>query len=161
MRFPLVTSLFIAALALACTRSESPAPPSDAVAPATELTSVATADVDEPSCGAPATCGDEEAPARSCGAHADVAPQHAASTVQSSFDAAPAHGEKALCLVMNREFVVDDRTATSVYEGKTYAFCCDGCKQAFDENPAKYVHADVNVKKPGDDVTNTSAPSKS
>jgi YHS domain-containing protein len=137
MRFVLV-ALPVFAFAVSCTRTEAPAPVAAPAEP--ELTSVAAAD--EPSCGDDvAACG-EEKKAGSCGAHAD-GPHDA--TVQAAFDAAPAHGEKALCLVMNREFVVDDRTATSVYEGKTYAFCCDGCKQAFDENPAKYVHADVKA----------------
>lgn len=29
--------------------------------------------------------------------------------------------------------------ATSEYEGKTYYFCADGCKKAFDKEPEKYV----------------------
>jgi YHS domain-containing protein len=130
----------VLAFAVSCTRSEAPAP---VATQEPELTAVATDDA--ASCGNDgATCG-EEKKAGSCGAHAD--PHHVA-TAQAAFDAAPAHGDKALCLVMNREFVVDDRTATSVYEGKTYAFCCDGCKQAFDENPAKFVHADVKPTAP-------------
>jgi len=27
----------------------------------------------------------------------------------------------------------------SDYEGKTFYFCCAGCKQAFDKEPGKYV----------------------
>ena len=27
----------------------------------------------------------------------------------------------------------------SEYEGKTYYFCCEGCKQEFDEHPQRYV----------------------
>ena len=27
----------------------------------------------------------------------------------------------------------------STYKGKTYYFCCSGCKPRFDKNPAKYV----------------------
>lgn len=38
------------------------------------------------------------------------------------------------------QIVRDTRNAPkSVYKGKTYYFCCKGCKQAFDKNPAKYV----------------------
>ena len=35
---------------------------------------------------------------------------------------------------------VDEKTApaTSEYKGETYYFCAPGCKNAFDENPAKY-----------------------
>lgn len=29
--------------------------------------------------------------------------------------------------------------ATSEYEGKKYYFCSVGCKQAFDQNPEKYL----------------------
>ncbi|MFW6138488.1 MAG: YHS domain-containing protein [Spirochaetota bacterium] len=29
--------------------------------------------------------------------------------------------------------------ATSEYKGKTYYFCARGCKEAFDENPEKYL----------------------
>ena len=27
----------------------------------------------------------------------------------------------------------------SVYKGKTYYFCCPGCKPLFDKNPEKYI----------------------
>ena len=29
--------------------------------------------------------------------------------------------------------------ATAVYEGKTYYFCAVGCKQAFEQEPQKYL----------------------
>jgi Cu+-exporting ATPase len=36
----------------------------------------------------------------------------------------------------------------SVYKGKTYYFCCPGCKPLFDANPSKYVKSATaaNVK---------------
>ncbi len=36
---------------------------------------------------------------------------------------------------------VDENTAaaTSEYQGKKYYFCSRGCKQAFDQNPEKYL----------------------
>jgi YHS domain-containing protein len=36
---------------------------------------------------------------------------------------------------------VDPKTAAekSDYQGKTYYFCCQGCKKAFDKEPQKYV----------------------
>ncbi len=36
---------------------------------------------------------------------------------------------------------VDEKTATlkSEYKGKTYYFCAPGCKQAFEQNPERYV----------------------
>jgi YHS domain-containing protein len=35
---------------------------------------------------------------------------------------------------------VDEKTAkwTSTYAGKAYYFCCEGCKKAFDRDPARY-----------------------
>jgi len=35
---------------------------------------------------------------------------------------------------------VDDQKASaqSTYEGKTYYFCCPGCKGKFDANPRQY-----------------------
>jgi Cu+-exporting ATPase len=35
---------------------------------------------------------------------------------------------------------VDDQKAAaqSTYEGKTYYFCCAGCKGKFDQNPQQY-----------------------
>ena len=45
-----------------------------------------------------------------------------------------------VCPVMNTK-VASVKTAAgkSVYKGKTYYFCCAGCKPEFDKNPAKYV----------------------
>ena len=36
---------------------------------------------------------------------------------------------------------VDEKkaAATSVYKGKTYYFCAEGCKKTFDKSPEKYV----------------------
>lgn len=34
---------------------------------------------------------------------------------------------------------VKDAAGSSVYNGKTYYFCCSSCKPAFDKDPAKYV----------------------
>jgi YHS domain-containing protein len=31
--------------------------------------------------------------------------------------------------------------AKSEYQGKTYYFCCEGCKRKFDQNPERYVKA--------------------
>jgi YHS domain-containing protein len=41
------------------------------------------------------------------------------------------------------EKVADTKTAEkSSFKGKTYYFCCAGCKPMFDKNPAKYVKAE-------------------
>ena len=45
---------------------------------------------------------------------------------------------------------------SSVYKGKTYYFCCSGCKPMFDANPAKYVTA----AKPTPGAKATPAPKK-
>ncbi len=38
---------------------------------------------------------------------------------------------------------VDEAKAvgSSTHQGKTYYFCCEGCKKAFDENPEKHASA--------------------
>src|SRR5689334_21317828 len=37
---------------------------------------------------------------------------------------------------------VDPATApaSSVYQGRTYSFCCPSCKQRFDQDPERYLH---------------------
>jgi YHS domain-containing protein len=47
----------------------------------------------------------------------------------------------AVCPVMGTK-IPDIRKASgkSVYKGKTYYFCCAGCKAKFDKNPEKYIH---------------------
>jgi Cu+-exporting ATPase len=43
------------------------------------------------------------------------------------------------CAVTDEEIGTPDKAAgTSVYNGKTYYFCCAGCKPKFDADPAKY-----------------------
>ena len=46
---------------------------------------------------------------------------------------------KAICPVMGDEFTVKPNSIKAVVNGKTYAFCCDGCKAPFVKNPAKYI----------------------
>ena len=36
-----------------------------------------------------------------------------------------------------------DAVGKSVYQGKTYYFCCSACKPEFDKNPAKYAKPTV------------------
>ena len=36
---------------------------------------------------------------------------------------------------------VDDKTPRSVYEGKTYYFCAESCKAAFDKTPSRFAAA--------------------
>lgn len=47
----------------------------------------------------------------------------------------------AVCPVMGSKIAdVKKASGKSVYKGKTYYFCCAGCKPMFDKNPAKYVN---------------------
>ena len=41
--------------------------------------------------------------------------------------------------VCKMEVDEEDTPATSEYNGKTYYFCCEGCKEEFDRNPSAYV----------------------
>lgn len=46
---------------------------------------------------------------------------------------------KLQCPVMKTWFVPDEKTDKVVYKGKTYYFCCKGCKPMFEKDPAKYL----------------------
>jgi YHS domain-containing protein len=51
----------------------------------------------------------------------------------------------AVCPVMGTKIPnVRKAAGKSVYNGKTYYFCCPSCKPAFDRNPAKYLRAKHN-----------------
>ncbi len=55
-------------------------------------------------------------------------------------------GKMAKDLVCGMEVDEKAAAATSEYEGKTYYFCAPGCKKAFDENPAKYIMGEGEMK---------------
>ncbi|MDJ0762488.1 MAG: YHS domain-containing protein [Myxococcota bacterium] len=57
-----------------------------------------------------------------------------------AFDKPPAVGTKAKCPVMGQEFTVKENSEFSTHKGKTYVFCCPGCKPKFDKNPEKYLN---------------------
>ena len=48
-------------------------------------------------------------------------------------------GDKAKCAVSGEEFVVEASSPKAEHEGKTYYFCCGGCKKKFEADPAKYL----------------------
>ncbi len=52
--------------------------------------------------------------------------------------AAPAAGEVA-CPVSGEKFVPTAESPRSEYQGKSYAFCCAGCKKKFDAAPDKFL----------------------
>jgi len=66
-----------------------------------------------------------------CGKHCDTEGQCKAT------DKAPKGA--VICPVMKGKVANPAKAAKSVYKGKTYWFCCPGCKPRFDANPAKYV----------------------
>lgn len=58
-----------------------------------------------------------------------------------------AKAETVTCPVMGSKFKPTAKTEKSTYKGKTYFFCCAGCKPEFDKNPAKYTKAADTKKK--------------
>ena len=64
---------------------------------------------------------------------------------------AVAKAAPVVCAVTG-EAIPDVKTAgKSVYKGKTYYFCCAGCKPMFDKNPAKYAKVET-LKAPAKSV---------
>lgn len=55
------------------------------------------------------------------------------------YESLPPVGTTAVCPVTKEKFKVAKDTPYSVYKGKTYVFCCGGCKPQFDKNPEKYL----------------------
>lgn len=55
----------------------------------------------------------------------------------------------AVCPVMGTKIsdVSKAPGGKSVYKGKTYYFCCPGCKPMFEKNPGKYVNKVQSKKK--------------
>jgi Cu+-exporting ATPase len=44
--------------------------------------------------------------------------------------------------VCGMQIQTEDAVGSSEYQGQTYYFCSEDCKESFDQNPEKYVHAD-------------------
>ncbi len=53
--------------------------------------------------------------------------------------AAPAAGALVCPVTHEKITSAKDAVGHSVYQGKTYYFCCTACKPAFDKNPAAYI----------------------
>ena len=47
-------------------------------------------------------------------------------------------GDASRCTVTGEEIDVEASTPHSEHNGKTYYFCCTGCKKKFDAEPGKY-----------------------
>ena len=41
--------------------------------------------------------------------------------------------------ICGMEVAENDAAAIAEYGGKTYYFCCEGCKEEFDQDPQQYV----------------------
>jgi YHS domain-containing protein len=55
-------------------------------------------------------------------------------------------GEETLkCPVSGEEFTKSEASPKYEYEGKTYYFCCAGCKSKFEKNPEKYIKTDEHA----------------
>ena len=85
-----------------------------------------------------ATIGSAVAFLALAGATASMA-QTKATPAPAAPAAKPAAAELVCPVTGEKIASVKDATGSSVYKGKTYYFCCGGCKPAFDKNPAKYV----------------------
>jgi Cu+-exporting ATPase len=56
-------------------------------------------------------------------------------------------GEETLkCPVSGKEFTKSEASPKYEYEGKTYYFCCAGCKNKFENDPEKYIKKDENAE---------------
>ncbi len=68
-------------------------------------------------------------------------------TLTAAASAGPAkakpHAVKAAALIcpVTKEKIasIKDAVGSSTYKGKTYYFCCAGCKPMFDKDPATYI----------------------
>jgi hypothetical protein len=95
-------------------------------------------------CGSTATakagCGEEPAPPTAhagcgCGAHGGATPP-SGPTVENT---RAKIGDRTLCPVMSSPFVVKPDSPQTVYHGKTYYFCCEGCVEQFKKKPESFI----------------------
>ncbi len=63
------------------------------------------------------------------------------SDAPTSFAERPEVGTEFTCPVSGGDFEVEPNTRVSFSEGRYYAFCCGGCQQDFDANPAHTLEA--------------------
>lgn len=47
-------------------------------------------------------------------------------------------GDKTTCPISGEEFVVEANSPHAEHDGKTYYFCCPGCRKKFESDPAKF-----------------------
>ncbi len=54
--------------------------------------------------------------------------------------------KEVICPVTGTKITPATATDKMVYKGKTYFFCCSGCKPMFKKNPEKYIKSMKNTK---------------
>ena len=80
-----------------------------------------------------AACGSAPSPATPATPAAAAAP---AAVVKAPGDAKI--GDTTKCPVSGEEFVVAASSPKTEHDGKTYYFCCGGCKKKFEAEPGKF-----------------------
>lgn len=85
-----------------------------------------------------AACGGNHAApaAPSSPAESATAPAAAKGDVKAPGDAKV--GDTTKCPVTGEEFTVEATSPKAEHDGKTYYFCCAGCKKKFESDPAKF-----------------------
>jgi YHS domain-containing protein len=57
-----------------------------------------------------------------------------------------ANEDTVTCPVSGKVMKKSEAKATFEYEGKTYYFCCEGCKEKFAQDPEKYIQKKAETK---------------
>lgn len=57
-----------------------------------------------------------------------------------------ANEETVTCAVSGEVMKKSEAKATLEYQGKTYYFCCEGCKEKFAQEPEKYIQKKAEIK---------------
>ena len=86
-------------------------------------------------------CGGTE-PAKTPAAHDEHADGHHGKKADGPMKA-PGEatiGDTTKCPISGEEFVVDASSPKVEHNGKTYYFCCSGCKKKFEADPAKFLN---------------------
>jgi YHS domain-containing protein len=86
-----------------------------------------------------AACGSKGGASPSDPSAANANPNAKASAIKKPGEATV--GDTAECPVSGEEFDVQATSPKHEHDGKTYFFCCSGCKKKFESNPQKYVKA--------------------
>jgi len=60
--------------------------------------------------------------------------------------AEPQADETVVCPVSGKEIKKSEAKGSYEYKGKTYYFCCEGCKENFIKNPEKYTQKKAEMK---------------